>query len=160
MKVFGYIRSYAENDVKEKQISDFCEQIGLGNAKVIKEKASGEYTEMVNLNDLLEKNSKFILVVPDTSALFENIDTKEILVNKLEEKEVFLIDMAYPKFEYKMLIERNCKYCPVEFLINSIVVEIERYMRKINKTMDYKDEIKNRIEHWKKSNSVSDVQLK
>ena len=160
MKVFGYIRSYAGNDVKEKQISDFCEQIGLRNAKVIKEKASGKHAEMVNLNDLLEKNEKFILVVPDTSELFENVDTKEILVSKLEEKDVLLIDMAYPKFDYKMLIEKNCKDCPVEFLVNSIVVEIERYMRKTNKNMNYQDEIKNRIEHWKKSSSGLDTRLK
>lgn len=96
----------------------------------------------------------FILLVSDTSDLFEDDYVRLKFCNHFEERNVFLIDAYYPNLDYKMLMEKNCKDYPTNFLTSMIMVGLEVYFRK--KMTDSEDEafysdLRMRLEDWKRS---------
>lgn len=153
MKIYGYIRDEDGNfDNRKNKVADFSKQMNFEIDEFICEKSSGDYKTMIKAKRLLEKEKDFILLVSDSSDLFENSYSKVMFLDMLEKNNVFLIDVYCTNFDYKMLIENNGKDNPFGFLINSLIVNIETYLRK--KYSDVSDDIIHsdmitRLKEWK-----------
>lgn len=153
MKIYGYVRDKDGNfDKRKNKVVDFSKQMNFEIDEFIFEKSSGDYETMIRAKSLLEKEKDFILVVSDSSDLFEDSYSKVMFLKCLEEKNIFLIDAYYTNFDYRMLIEKNGKNNPFGFLINSLIVNIETYLRK--KYSDISDDaihsdMITRLKEWK-----------
>lgn len=155
MKIFGYVRDKNGNfrNRKEKVI-EFSKLMGFPIDKMICEQSSENYEDMTEVKNLLETERDFILLVSDTSDLFEDDYSRIMLLKFLEEKNVFLIDSYYPNLDYRKLIDRNCKNCPSDFLTNMIITTLEIYLRKKNTDsadgVSYSD-MRMRLNEWKRN---------
>lgn len=133
MKIYGYVRDKDGNfENRKNKVLEFSKQMGFPIDEFICEKSSENYEDMTEIRKLLEIEKNFILLVSDTSDLFEDLYLRVMFSKLLEEKNVFLIDAYYPNFDYHMLIEKNCKDNPSGFLTNSFIATLEAYLRKKN----------------------------
>lgn len=122
--------------------------------KIICEKSSENYEDMNKIKKLLETERNFILLVSDTSDLFEDDYAKIMLVKIMDEKNVFLIDSSYPNFDYKMLIEEYSKDTPFSFLTNTIISGLEIYARQTKMTDcgdSFYNDTRGRLADWKRT---------
>lgn len=155
MKIYGYARDENGNFEKRKRkVIEFSKLMNLPIDKMIYEQSSENYEDMAKIRKLLGAERDFILLVSDTSDLFEDDYARLKFCNHFEERNVFLIDAYYPNLDYKMLMEKNCKDCPTNFLTSMIMVGLEVYFRK--KMTDSEDEafysdLRMRLEDWKRS---------
>lgn len=155
MKIFGYVRDENGNFEKRKEkVVDFSRLMNLTIDRMICEKSSENYEDMTEIRNLLEVESNFILLVPDTSDLFEDDYSRIMLLKSLEEKNAFVIDTYYPNLDYHKLIDKNCKKCPSDFLTNMIITTLEVYLRKKNTDsvdgVSYSD-MRMRLNEWKRN---------
>lgn len=155
MKVFGYVRDKNGNFERRKEkVVGFAELMNFSLNKIVCEKSSERYEDMIEIKRLLESEKNFVLLVSDTSDLFEDLYSRVMFSKLLEEKNVFLMDSYYPNFDYRMLIEKNCKNNPSEFLTNSFIATLEAYLRKKNSDIVddavYSD-MRMRFEEWKRN---------
>lgn len=153
MKIYGYVRDKDGNFKNRKEkIMSFAKLMNFSIDRIICEKSSENYEDMVEIRKLLEAEKDFVLFVSDTSDLFEDLYSRVMFSKLLEEKNVFLIDAYYPNFDYRMLIEKNCKDNPSGFLTNSFISTLEAYLRKKNSDIAddtvYSD-MRMRFEEWK-----------
>lgn len=155
MKVYGYVRD--KNGIfesRKEKVIEFSNLMNLPIDKMICEQASENYDDMAEIRKLLETENNFILLVSDASDLFEDLYSRVVFPNTLEEKNVFLIDTYYPNLDYRMLIEKNCKGNASNFLINAFIVNLEVYLRKKNSDStdgaSYSD-MRMRLNEWKRS---------
>lgn len=104
--------------------------------------------------EILKTKKDFILLVSDTSDLFEDDYAKIELTKLLDKQNVFLIDSNYPNFDYKMLIDKYNKENPFSFLTNSIISSLENYTRQknINECGDsFYNDMRGRFMDWKRT---------
>lgn len=153
MKIFGYVRDKDGNfDNRKNKVLEFSKQMDFLIDEFICEKSSENYEDMTEIRKLLETEKDFVLLVSDTSDLFEDLYSRVMFSKFLEEKNVFLIDTYYPNFDYRMLIEKNCKDNPSGFLTNCFISTLEAYLRKKNADIAddtvYSD-MRIRLEEWK-----------
>lgn len=153
MKIFGYVRDKDGNFKNRKEkVMSFAKLMNFSIDRIICEKSSENYEDIVEIRKLLETEKDFVLLVSDTSDLFEDLYSRVMFSKLLEEKNVFLIDAYYPNFYYRMLIEKNCKDNPSGFLTNSFISTLEAYLRKKNSDIAddtvYSD-MRMRFEEWK-----------
>ena len=131
MKIFGYVRDKDGNfENRKNKVIEFSKQMDFPIDEFICEKSSENYEDMKEIRKLLETENDFVLLVSDASDLFEDDYVCIKLLQLLEENNVFLIDTYYPNLDYHMLIEKNSKDCPSNFLQNRFMVILEVYMRK------------------------------
>lgn len=153
MKIYGYVRDKDGNFKNRKEkVMSFAKLMNFSIDRIICEKSSENYEDIVEIRKLLETEKDFVLLVSDTSDLFEDLYSRVMFSKLLEEKNVFLIDAYYPNFDYRMLIEKNCKDNPSGFLTNSFISTLEAYLRKKNSDIAddtvYSD-MRMRFEEWK-----------
>lgn len=153
MKIFGYVRDKDGNfENRKNRVIEFSKQMNLPIDEMICEEAYDNYSDMIKIRELLETENDFVLLVSDASDLFEDDYACIKLLQLLEENNVFLIDTYYPNLDYHMLIEKNSKDCPSNFLQNRFMVILEVYMRKKYSSSDdnavYGD-MRTRFSDWK-----------
>lgn len=155
MKVFGYVRDKDGNFEKRKEkVMSFAKFMDFSVERMICERSTENYEDMIEIKKLLESEKNFVLLVSDTSDLFEDLYSRVMILKILEENNVFLIDTYYPNFDYRMLVEKNCKDNPSGFLTNSFIAILEAYLRKKNSDIVddavYSD-MRMRFEEWKRN---------
>lgn len=153
MKIFGYVRDKDGNfESRKNRVIEFSKRMNLPIDEMIFEEAYDNYADMIKIRELLEAENNFVLLVSDASDLFEDDYACIKLLQLSEENNVFLIDTYYPNLDYHMLIEKNSKDCPSNFLQNRFMVILEVYMRKKYSSSDdnavYGD-MRTRFSDWK-----------
>lgn len=130
MKIYGYVREEKGNfENRKKRVGDFSKILDFFLEEIICEESGSEYEEMKKIQNLLKNEKDFILIVSDSSDLFESEKAKVLICEQLEENNVFLIDSYYPNFDYSMLLEKNSKEYPLNFLFNGLISKMENYLR-------------------------------
>lgn len=155
MKIYGYVRDKDGNFKNRKEkVMSFAKLMNFSIDRIICEKSSENYEDMVEIRKLLEAEKDFVLLVSDTSDLFEDDYAKIMFVKIMDDKNVFLIDSSYPNFDYKMLIEEYSKETPFSFLTNTIISGLEIYARQM-KAYDCGDifynDMRGRFADWKRT---------
>lgn len=152
MKTFGYVRDKDGNfENRKNKVMEFSKQMDFPIDKFILEKSSENYEDMTEFRKLLENEKDFVLVVSDTSDLFQDDYTCKLLSLQMDRKNILLLDSYYPKFDYRKLLTGIYKIEPVEFLENATIMTVESHLRLYNdKTISdkIKNEIKNRMSDW------------
>lgn len=153
MKIFGYVRDKDGNfESRKNRVIEFSKQMNFTIDEMICEEAYDNYSDMIKIRELLETEQDFILLVSDTSDLFEDDYAHVKFRNLLEERNVFLIDTYYPSLDYRMLMAKNCKDNPSQLLQNRLIVMLEIYLRKkyngSDDNMVYGD-MRTRLSEWK-----------
>lgn len=155
MKIYGYVRDENGNFEKRKRkIIEFSKLVDFPIDKMIYEQSSENYEDMTEIRKLLETERDFILLVSDTSDLFEDDYARANFCWKMDDKNVFLIDCHYPKFNYKSLITDRYKIEPFDFLTNATMSAMEVYLRKVEAADGSKipiDELKQKLNNWQSS---------
>lgn len=148
MKVIGYIRE--ENgkfEEKEKAINRFAEENDLIIEKIYFEKSGGEINEVSKLNEILEKYKNIILLIDDISDIFES-DEHILLAARLWEKDMLVIDISYPIFQYENIIKEVYDN-PDDFLRAKAYIIVKSYLRKISDKKYYGEfNLMDRISVW------------
>lgn len=153
MKIFGYVRDKdGDFESRKGKVMTFAELMNFRIDKIICEKSSENYEDMAEIRKLLENEKDFVLLVSDASDLFEDDYACVKLLPILEKNNVFLIDTYYPNLDYRMMMEKNCKDCPSNYLQNRFMVILEIYLRKkysgSDDSMIYGD-MRTRFSEWK-----------
>lgn len=152
MKIFGYVRDKDGNfENRKSKVIEFSKQMDFPIYKFILEKSSENYEDMTEIRKLLETEKDFILVVSDTSDLFQDDYSCELLSLQMDRKNVFLLDCYYPKFDYRKLLTGIYKIEPVEFLENATIMTVEIHLRPYNDKIisdKIKNGIKSRMSDW------------
>lgn len=137
--------------IAKNRVIEFSKQMNFKIDEMICEEAYDNYSDMIKIRELLETEQDFILLVSDTSDLFEDDYAHVKFRNLLEERNVFLIDTYYPSLDYRMLMAKNCKGCPSALLQNRLIVMLEVYLRKkydgSDDSMVYSD-MRTRLSDW------------
>lgn len=155
MKIFGYVRDKDGNfENRKNKVIEFSKQMDFSIDKFICEKSSENYEDMTEIRKLLEDEKDFVLLVSDASDLFEDDYACVKLLPIIEKNNVFLADAYYPNLDYRMMMEKNCKDCPSNFLQNRLMAILEIYLRKkydgSDDNMVYGD-MRTRLSEWKNS---------
>lgn len=155
MKVYGYVRDKdGKFDSRKEKVLNFSELMNLTIDKMICEEAYENYSDMIKIRELLETEKDFILIVSDTSDLFEDDYAKINILQQMDKNNVFMIDSTYPNFDYKMLIEEYSKETPFSFLTSTIISGLEIYARQA-KTSDcgeaFYNDMRGRLAEWKRN---------
>ena len=155
MKIYGYVRDKDGNfDNRKEKVISFVELMNFQMDRMICEKSSENYDDMKEIRKLLEADRNFILLVSDTSDLFEDDYAKIMFIKTMEENNIFLVDSSYPNFDYKMLIEKYNKETLFSFLTNTIISSLEIYARQMEMSdcgeTFYSDMI-GRLADWKRT---------
>lgn len=159
MRILGYVRE-KDGNFKERmnRIYQFCDFMNFKTPEMICEESDKNISEMNVIKKIIRENSKFVLIVSDASDLFEDEESKLYFLNKVETNNIFLIDSFYPNFDCKMLLQENCKENPSEFLINSMILQVEIYLR-LKKSNCEEEKIYNdmicRFEKWKNHENMT-----
>ncbi len=152
MKIFGYVRDKDGNfESRKNKVIEFSKQMDFPIDRMICEKSSKDYEDMTYIRKLMETEKDFILLVSDTSDLFEDDYACKLLSLQMDRKNVFLLDAYYPKFNYRKLLTGVYKIEPVEFLENAMIMTVENHLRLYNEknvSGKLKAEIKSKALNW------------
>ena len=163
MKVYGYVRDKDGNfDNRKEKVVEFSNLFNFDILNIICEKSDKEYENMNEIRSLLKNNSNFVLIVSDTSDLFEDDYSRAMFLVEMDNQNVFLIDANYPNFDYKKLLTDRYKVEPSDFLMNTTISILECYLRKRDVDDEsgvFYSDMRQRLEEWKSAlaNSCDDL---
>lgn len=155
MKIYGYVRDKDGNfDRRKEKVIDFSKALNFNISEVICEKSDKEYGNMSKIRNLVGNNSNFVLIISDTSDLFEDEYSKAMFLSELDKNNIFLIDANYPNFDYKKIMTDKYKIEPSDFLMNGAISILECYLRQ--KDVDdgsgaFYSDMRQRLEEWTSS---------
>lgn len=149
-KAIGYIRGCSEElSRKRNNILAFAEEIGVSVDSIFIENTKCLYSEMKEARKISENFQDCLLIVNDTSELFQDDDAKYFLNAKFIDRNISVVDCACPTFD-NFAIDSTTSKGPIDFLQNGMIVLIESYMRSVRENdcdikEKYIQELKNRI---------------